>query len=349
MLHFITGDMLQADAEALVNTVNTVGVMGKGIALQFKEEYPRNNKVYVAACKAGELQPGKLLPVWDESLYHGRKLIINFPTKTHWRQPSKYEYIEQGLAALRELIVKEGIKSIALPPLGCGNGGLDWNKVKPMIEEALRELPIEVMVYEPNATIKAELQKQETKKSAKLSSARAQLLYILFAYESLGEDSSLFAANKLAYFLQRMGQPLRLQFSREMYGPFAIGVQKVLYDMNGIYLQGLEQQQTKAFEPLQLNYERWAEVSRYVQEELGQKERQRLDNLVTLINGFHSELSLEILATTAYILETNRDYSIEQVMEAIGQWSSRKGELFKQEYVAIAYNHLQAYQDMLSS
>ena len=109
MLNFITGDMLKAKADALVNTVNTVGVMGKGIALQFKEAFPQNNKIYITACKNKELEPGKLLAVWDSNLLLGKKLIINFPTKTHWRQPSRYEYIENGLQALVVLIEKEKI------------------------------------------------------------------------------------------------------------------------------------------------------------------------------------------------------------------------------------------------
>jgi O-acetyl-ADP-ribose deacetylase (regulator of RNase III) len=158
MLNYLTGDLLQSKAQALVNAVNTVGVMGKGIALQFKEAFPHNNKIYVEACKKKELAPGKLLGVWDENTSVGRKYIINFPTKTHWRQPSKYEYIELGLLALKDLIRKENIQSVALPPLGCGNGGLDWSVVKPMIEKQLSALPVEVFIYEPNEHIKSILQ-----------------------------------------------------------------------------------------------------------------------------------------------------------------------------------------------
>ena len=348
MLHFITGDMLQSKAEALVNTVNTVGVMGKGIALQFKEAFPANYKAYIAACKNKELEPGKLLAVWDTNLLYGRKLIINFPTKTHWRQPSKYEYIEKGLIALQELIEKEKINSIALPPLGCGNGGLDWKLVKPMMQKYLGHLPIEISVFEPNAQIKSILQQQETKKEVKLTPARAQLLYALFAYESLGEYSSLFAANKLAYFLQRMGQPLKLDFKAHHFGPYAIGVEKVLYALNGVYLKGLEQQEAKAFEPLMLNYEKWAEVKEYVEKELKPEDIARLKNLVKLIDGFSSELSLEILATTDFILQSHPGYSLEEVMNAISQWNDRKNNLFKKEYVEIAYKHLMQYRNLVA-
>ncbi len=344
MLQFIIGDMLRAKADALVNTVNTVGVMGKGIALQFKEAFPRNNKIYIESCKRKELVPGKLLSVWDSNLLLGKKLIINFPTKTHWRQPSKYEYIESGLMALLNLIETENIKSIALPPLGCGNGGLEWSIVKPMIIKYLGQLPLKILVFEPNAAIKGILQKQEAKKDVKLTAARAQLMYALFAYESFGEYSSLFAANKLAYFLQRMGQPLKLQFQRNHYGPYAIGVEKVLYAMNGVYLKGLEQQEAKPFDALNLNYEKWYEVKEYVEKQLNPKEAERLNNLMHLINGFTSELSLEILSTTAYILDAKPDLSFKQLMESISEWSIRKHKLFKEEYVRTAYNHLINYQ-----
>jgi len=346
MLQFITGDMLTAKATALVNTVNTVGVMGKGIALQFKEAFPHNNKVYTAACKNKQLTTGNLLAVWDNNLLLGKKLIINFPTKVHWRQPSKYEYIETGLIALVALIEKEKIDSIALPPLGCGNGGLDWAIVKPMIEKYLGHLAVNVLVFEPNATIKNILQQQETRKEVKLTVARAQLMYALFVYESFGEYSSLFAANKLAYFLQRMGQPLKLQFQEGNYGPYAIGVEKVLYAMNGVYLKGLEQAQAKPFDALNLNYEKWYEVKEYVEKNLTADETNRLNNLMELINGFTSELPLEILATTAYILDKNPDSSLPQVIEAIQQWSPRKSELFKPAYIEVAYTHLLNYRNL---
>ena len=171
MISLVKGDMLQAGVEALVNTVNTVGVMGKGIALQFKEAFPYNNKVYREACKKNELAPGKLLGVWDENLLLGRKYIINFPTKTHWRKPSRYEYIEMGLVALRELLVRENIRSVAIPPLGCGNGGLDWDRVREMINTHLADLPVEILLFEPNEHIKSILQQQQPRRDVKFTPA----------------------------------------------------------------------------------------------------------------------------------------------------------------------------------
>lgn len=339
--------MLQSGAEALVNTVNTVGVMGKGIALQFKEAFPCNNKAYIDTCKKKELAPGKLLAVWDENLQLGRKLIINFPTKVHWRYPSKYEYIEKGLVALRVFLQKEKVKSIAIPPLGCGNGGLDWDKVKPMIEQALSGLDIEVLIYEPNATIKAVLQKQEVKKDVHLTPARAALLYALFAFESMGEYSSLFAANKLAYFLQRKGQKLNLDFKAHYYGPYALGVEKVLYHLNGTYLAGMEQGQAKPFEPLKLNYEKWEEITQYVKRELKAEDAARVKSLIQFISGFSSELSLEILATVDFILVQHPTFTIDEVMQYIATWNMRKKELFKREYVQVSYDYLKNYSSNL--
>jgi O-acetyl-ADP-ribose deacetylase (regulator of RNase III)/uncharacterized protein YwgA len=347
MIKFLTGDLLKADAEALVNTVNTVGVMGKGIALQFKEAFPYNNKVYIQACKNNELAPGKLLAVLDTNLLYGKKLIVNFPTKIHWRQPSQYEYIEQGLKSLRALIQKDNITSIAIPPLGAGNGGLDWEKVKPMIIQELQDLPAEIQIYEPNAAIKEILQKQEIKKPVELTPSRAALLYCLFAFESFGEYSSLFAANKLAYFLQRMGQNLKLDFKPHYYGPYAIGVEKVLYYLNGSYIKGLEQGEAKPFEPLKLNYEKWNAVNEYVQS-MASPEKERLHSMLTFLKNFTSELSLEILATVDFIIAEYPQYNIDEVMKAIGSWNNRKKELFRRESVERAYNHLHNYKSTLN-
>jgi O-acetyl-ADP-ribose deacetylase (regulator of RNase III) len=149
MITFLKGDLFSDNAEALVNTVNTVGVMGKGIALAFKKAFPANFAVYQAVCKAGQLSAGQLLPVRDSNLLFGNRIIINFPTKTDWRKPSEYSYIASGLAALRKLIVDLGLKTLAMPAPGCGNGGLDWAVVKPMIVEALDGLDCDIRVYGP--------------------------------------------------------------------------------------------------------------------------------------------------------------------------------------------------------
>src|SRR5215813_9310019 len=147
MIEYRAGDILETDAEALVNTVNCVGIMGRGIALQFKNAYPENFRVYEAACDRGEVQPGRMF-VFETRQMTNPKYIINFPTKRHWRGKSRIEDIEAGLKALQHEIQKRGIRSIALPALGSGLGGLDWRDVRPRIDEALSDLDVQVIVFE---------------------------------------------------------------------------------------------------------------------------------------------------------------------------------------------------------
>jgi O-acetyl-ADP-ribose deacetylase (regulator of RNase III) len=150
MIESGSGDLLDADVEALVNTVNTVGVMGKGLALQFKRRFPANFATYAAACRRGEVEIGRMLVVETEEPT-GPRYIINFPTKKHWRDPSRLEYVTAGLSALVDEVRARGIRSIAVPPLGCGNGGLAWSDVEPLIERAVAGLPeVRVMVFPPS-------------------------------------------------------------------------------------------------------------------------------------------------------------------------------------------------------
>ncbi|HEY0976685.1 MAG TPA: macro domain-containing protein [Flavobacteriales bacterium] len=348
MIRYTTGNLLEAGTQALVNTVNTVGVMGKGIALQFAERYRTNLKAYKEACKDGSLQVGRLLVVKDADM-QGERLIINFPTKKDWKHRSSYAYIEQGLEALVEVIHAQGIRSVALPPLGCGNGGLRWEKVKPLIEAALGALDADIVVYEPSAEIKAVLQ-QETIREAKLTPGRAMLLYALFVFERLGEPSSLFVANKLAFFLKLLGeQKMRqLEFKPVHYGPYSVGVQHALYDLNGVYLKGLEQHDAKPFEELRLNYERFAEVERYIARELSPEQRARLERLIDLVAGFRSTYALELLSSVAFIMQDERHADIQGIQQRMHDWSKRKGAMADEASVRVAYEHLAAYGNSLA-
>lgn len=342
MIQFLQGDLLQAEAQALVNTVNTVGVMGKGIALQFKNRFPKNYKAYKEACKKGELKIGQMLVVKDGDLLH-EKFIINFPTKEHWKSPSKIEYIEQGLIALKEVIQQYDIRSVALPPLGCGNGGLDWNIVKAMIVDSLTDLNATVFVYEPNAVIKSVLQAEEKQQEKKLTPAKAMLLYLMFHYEAVGDISSLFSANKLAYFLQESGENLRLNFKAYHYGPYAVQLNHVLYSVNGVYLKGLEQNQAKAFEPLLLNYDKYNEVEGFVKSKLSTAQLDRLHSVLKLIEGFESTYALELLASIDFLRKQERVNSIVEAKAHIQQWNQRKANLFKPEHIEVAYEHLESF------
>lgn len=342
MITYKKGDLLSADVEALVNTVNTVGVMGKGIALQFKNQFPKNYKVYKEACKHGTFKVGEVLVVADGDLL-SQKYIINFPTKEHWKTDSKYEFIVDGLKALKKAIVKHDIKSIAIPPLGCGNGGLDWSKVKLLIEEELSDLTTDIQVFQPNEKIKSYLQSQEVRKETKLTPARAMLIYLMFQYEALGDQSSLFVANKLAYFLQESGENLRLKFEGHHYGPYSVQLNHVFSYLNGVYLKGMEQNEIKPFEPLFLNYEKYSEIELYIKKELKQEQRQRLTNVITLIKGFQSTYALELLASVDFVKKNNNTINVEEVKHKIASWNNRKANLFESKHIDIAYKHLQNY------
>lgn len=343
MIHYVTGNLLAANDEALVNTVNTVGVMGKGIALQFKDLFPNNFQAYSQACKDGTIVPGRLLVIEEQTLTSGKKIIINFPTKKDWKHKSKYEYIEEGLKDLVQVIDKYQIKSIAIPPLGCGNGGLEWEKVKALMEQYLDGLEgVEVHIYQPNEAVSEILKKEAGETSAKLTPARGLLLYALFYYESLGENSSLFVANKLAYFLQTLGEPAfgKLRFSASHFGPYSAQVGYILHDVNGKYIKGLEQMKIGAFTPFDLQYDTINEVSEYVRTQLKGEQVNRLKTLIKLISGFQSAFSLEVLASVAYLRKENPQIDIKETVAKIQAWSPRKKHLFDEKYISIAYNHL---------
>lgn len=348
MIRYLAGNLLHAQAEALVNTVNTVGVMGKGIALQFKEAFPENFYAYAQAVKAGEVKVGKVFVTQVPQL-DGTRYIINFPTKQHWRHPSQYAWIAEGLEDLVRVIQAQNIRSIALPPLGCGNGRLDWAKVKGMMEQQLGPLEgVDVQVFPPNPNIQETLTKATTPKEAKLTPARAELLYLLYGYEASGEESSLFVANKLAYFLQRMGdKQLKLRFQRHHYGPYANQVDHLLYALNGTYVLGLEQRTAKAFDRLPLQYDRYPEVQQYVAEQLNAEQQARLQTVLDFIEGFQSPLSMEALAMVDSLLEEDPEASTDQIFQQIQAWSQRKRNLFIPHHIQVAYKRIQQYRTAL--
>jgi O-acetyl-ADP-ribose deacetylase (regulator of RNase III) len=346
MISYTTGDLLSSKAQALVNTVNTVGVMGKGIALHFKEMFPYNFTVYAEACKRGELEPGKMLVVKDSNLALGERLVINFPTKVHWRQPSKYEYIEDGLQDLVRVIREYGITSIAIPPLGCGNGGLDWAVVKEMINKVLSPLDgIEITVYEPSAEVSALLARQSRNAAAHLTPARAMLLYAMFCYEVHAERCRLFVANKLSFFYQLLGEKefAKMPFVARFYGPYSVSVGHMLNAVNGKYIHGLEQMDRKPFEALMLDYERKAEVGEYVHNRLSQAQIEHVKQLLKLIDGYESAYSLEVLASVAYVRREHPGIGVDDTVNEIQNWSARKKNLFKREHILAAYEHLNAW------
>lgn len=348
MIVFEKGNLLKAEVEALVNTVNTVGVMGKGIALQFKETFPSNFKAYEAAVKRNEVKVGSMF-VTELHRMDGLRYIINFPTKEHWRSPSKLSYIRDGLQDLRRVIAEKNIQSIALPPLGCGNGGLDWAAVKPLIVEALNDLPVRAIIFEPDAAVAAILQ-QENEKKAHLTNARAMLLNLLYHYRALGEEACEFAAEKLAYFLQRFGEPqLKLDFVRHHYGPYSGKVRHVLYALNGTYLKGYEQKNSRPFDEFELMSSKMEEVNMWLSERLSAGEKTRMEQVLALIDGYQSPYALELLASVDFILKDSPNANLEEIKSALSKWSSRKHKLFQAWQIEMAMKHLQGFKGLYAN
>ena len=241
MIEYKTGDILREDAEAIVNTVNCVGVMGRGIALQFKKAYPDNFKDYAAACKRNEVKPGQMF-VFDRQSLTNPRYIINFPTKRHWRGKSRMEDIESGLVALANEIKRRGIRSIAIPPLGSGLGGLNWGQVRSRIEQTLHELTeIRVIVFEPGGAPNTD-KMVHSREVPKMTPGRAALVALMHRYLCglLDPFVTLLEVHKLMYFMQLAGEPLRLQFKKAQYGPYAENLRHVLNAIEGHLISGYD-------------------------------------------------------------------------------------------------------------
>ena len=339
MIQFIEGNLLESRAEALVNTVNTVGVMGKGIALQFKNAFPENYRIYSRACKEKTLDVGNLLITEAHTTTSGKQLIINFPTKTDWRKPSDYSYIESGLQALVQEIKTRKIKSIALPPLGAGNGGLEWSRVKALIEKYLSDLDCEVWVYQPNYVVKEVLRKERVA----LTPARAMLLAVMYDLVRNGEFVSEFAAEKIAYFLQRFGakEVFKLDYQPNYYGPYSGKVKHVLYYLNGSYLSGYSTKDKKPFEELSLFMDAETDVLSYLTSQDDSAYIDVVNKTKNFLQGFYSDFGLELLSTLDFIagnLSTNDEHAIIAQLE---QWSKRKRTLFSDpKFISVAMKRL---------
>jgi O-acetyl-ADP-ribose deacetylase (regulator of RNase III) len=338
MIRYITGNILESDAEAIINTVNTVGVMGKGIALQFKKAYPDNFKLYVEACKNKAIDIGKLFVTREGNLNATEKIIINFPTKKDWKKPSEYVFVEEGLNDLIRVINQYQIKSIAIPPLGAGNGGLEWERVKRIIEQKLNDCPIDILVYEPTANIREQLKEER----AKLTEARALLLYVLYDLVRNGEYVSEFSSEKVCYFLQKFGagKYFKLNFEPNFYGPYSGKVRFVLNALNGSYIMGYSDMNKKPFEPLMLVADGYEAVVSYVM----QREELKIIALKTtsFLSGYYSEFALELLSTVDYITSMKKTFDETFVVAELEAWSNRKRSMFSNpKYVNMSIKHLQ--------
>ncbi|GAB3552277.1 type II toxin-antitoxin system antitoxin DNA ADP-ribosyl glycohydrolase DarG [Spirosoma fluminis] len=346
---FKTGNLFAETVDALVNTVNTVGVMGKGVALQFRDKYPENYRRYKEACARGEVKVGTMF-ITETGLLTPA-FIINFPTKEHWKGFSRLSYVEQGLDELIRDIPRLGIRSIAMPPLGSGNGGLQWSVVKPLIEDKLKALPdVNFIVYEPSDAA-YQTPRTRTRPAPALTPLRAIVLNGLLRYKELGYDLTLLEIQKIVYLLQRLGLQFNLQFVREKYGPYAHNLRHVLNDLDGHYLTGMKQNEARPFDVLQINPEKIGQIRDYIQFNCTPEQQETQQQLHRLISGFESPLGMELLATVDMLLNEQPEtrFDVTLLHQAVTNWNQRKATLMKPEYIAVTVDRLQQYQTSLYS
>lgn len=336
-----SGNLLTADVDAIVNTVNTVGVMGKGLALQFKKAFPDNFKAYERACKQGDVELGHMFVVDTGSL--GRpKWIINFPTKGHWRSKSKLGDIEAGLDDLAAAIEQHNIASIAVPPLGCGNGGLDWQVVEPLIRRKLDGLDTTVYLYPPGGAPAASTQITATERPT-LTEGKAALITLLDRYLRISMTASIIEVQKLMYFLQESGQQLNLRYEKGHYGPYADNLRHVLINLEGHHLQGFGDgsRPVRESEPITVLPGAAGEAADVLQQ-LGDRDlAERIERALAVTEGFESAYGLELLSTVHWCATYEVDeFSVEATTACVQSWSRRKQRLFTDAHVSTAWDHL---------
>lgn len=342
MIEFVhSGNLLEAKVDAIVNTVNTKGVMGKGIALQFKRAFPDNFKKYRRACERGEVKLGEMF-VTETGLLEGPRLIVNFPTKDHWKSRSRVADIEAGLVDLRRLIAELHVTSIAVPPLGCGLGGLDWHEVRPLIEQALGDLPIAVQVFEPGGAPPPE-QIVDRRPPLKMTAGRAAFIGTLERYLEPGDSASPLALQKLLYFLQEAGEALRLNFTKAQYGPYADEVRHAVISMEGRFVIGFGD--GTGDRDVQLLPDAAERAKPYLAEH--PETVARFDRVVRLIDGFETPYGLELLATTHWVAAHEDASTPDTAIKQVQAWSDRKNQLFSEAHIAAAWTRL-ADEDWLS-
>jgi|SRR5271166_4670242 len=355
MLKFIQGNLLEADAEALVNTVNTVGVMGKGIALMFKEAFPKNFEAYEEACKERKVRLGEMFVTESDELI-GPKWIINFPTKAHWRFPSQLKWIAKGLTDLKRVLIERGIRSVAVPPLGTGNGGLAWGEVKRLIQSTLGDLQnVEVIVYEPTSKYQNVAKRTGVEK---LTPPRALVAELVRRYLILGIECTLLEVQKLGYFLEQFVnaqqlKALEFNFSANKYGPYSDKLRHLLNALDGSYLH-CDKRLADAgpFQNIYFDDSKRERIAVYLTSPDVKPYTAALEATSELIDGFESPLGMELLATVDWLIRMEGvSPTVSDIRTALKSWTggkdaaNRKLELFDARLVELALEQLaQAHQ-----
>ncbi|BEP28830.1 type II toxin-antitoxin system antitoxin DNA ADP-ribosyl glycohydrolase DarG [Helicovermis profundi] len=310
MIYYTTGNLLKSDAYALVNTVNCEGYMGKGIAYQFKLEYPQNNIAYIKACKSRNLSVGKLHHFKEKE-----KFIINFPTKDKWREKSKMIYIKEGLEELAKLIIEEKIKSIAIPPLGSGNGGLIWSEVRILIEEKLSAVAdsVKIIIYEPSQNYTSKVSREPN-----LSLSSLVLMQIKLNLEKFDK----IRLQKTVYFMNLFSGENYFKFSKYKYGPYDNSIAIISKKIKEFQSYHNVKDTSEAYSIL---YKKL--ISNKVETKLEVLEP-AINQATMYVNSIDNDHELECLSTVAYLLETNIELTESEIVEQFNNWSKTKSENF---------------------
>ena len=338
MIELAQGDILKADAEALVNTVNCVGIMGRGIALQFRKAFPENFKAYEAACKTRQVQPGKMF-IYDLNRLYNPRFIINFPTKRHWKGKSRIEDIKSGLADLIGVVQQQQIRSIAIPPLGCGLGGLNWEEVRPLIIEAFQSVPeVAVLLFEPAGAPQASAMVRENK-VPNMTVGRAALLGLMRRYLAAVMDPTvtLLEVHKLMYFMQEAGEPLRLNYQKAPYGPYAENLRYVLSHIEGHFISGYGDAEDQPDKPLELKPYASEQAETFLTEH--EVTQQRFARVADLIKGFETTFGMELLSTVHWVATREEATTAGEAITRIHAWNTRKC-MFESRHILLAWERL---------
>jgi O-acetyl-ADP-ribose deacetylase (regulator of RNase III) len=338
MIEYKTGDMFTENAEAFVNSVNCVGVMGRGIALQFKNNYPDNFKAYAKACERDEVQPGQMF-VFETGRLTNPRYIINFPTKRHWRGKSRMEDIESGLEALTKEIRERNIRSIAIPPLGSDLGGLNWNDVSPRIEAMLRDFDgVHAVIFTPGSA-PVDGRPNFSTNVPTMTPARAALVALMTRYLGglLDPFVTLLEVHKLMYFLQVSGEPLRLNYQKAHYGPYAENMRHLLREMDGHLVEGYRDGGDQPDKPLALVPGAIKDADKFL--EGCPDTRMRLGQVAHLVEGFESSFGLELLATVHWVATECPTATVDEVIRKTYAWGNRKKQ-FSERHIRVAYRML---------
>lgn len=340
MIKFTNGDILKYDVDAIVNTVNCVGIMGRGIALQFKNAFPDNFKAYKIACQKNEVTPGKMF-IYDRKQLTQPRFIINFPTKRHWRGKSRIEDIKAGLVSLEKAIIENKITSIAIPPLGSGLGGLNWNEVKSLITNQLKKLSnVDIIVFEPGHS--PETSKYNSSSAIpKMTAGRAALVGLIKRYLGglLDPTISLLEVHKLMYLLQEAGEPLRLHYVKANYGPYAENLRHVLREIEGHLISGYADGGDSPTKQLALVPGATSDAENFLDQH--PETLDRFNRVVKLVEGFETPFGLELLSTVHWVCTKEHACTIEHISNATHSWSERKLQ-FSSMQIKLAYERIKS-------